>query len=116
ASTPMQIISESPLRGTHRALGTLANCAGGKTPNNKILTCEENYDQFVGEVFFSESGERSWKPGRPDLRWHEFYPRPPEHYGWVVEVDPLTGQGRKLTALGRMAHECATVTVADDGR
>jgi secreted PhoX family phosphatase len=40
----------------------------------------------------------------------------PEHYGWVVEVNPWTAEAKKLTALGRFAHECATTTTAKDGR
>lgn len=114
AETPIPFNMNRKICGQSKGIGTLANCAGGKTPDNKILTCEENYDQFFGEVAFTESGERQWRPGR--LQWHQFFNHPPEHYGWVVEVDPLTGKARKLTGLGRMAHECATVTVAADGR
>ena len=34
----------------------------------------------------------------------------------MVEIDPFTGAANKLTALGRFAHEGATVTLARDGR
>jgi secreted PhoX family phosphatase len=34
----------------------------------------------------------------------------------VVEIDPKTGKGKKLTAMGRFAHECATVRELPDGR
>ncbi|NCN95131.1 MAG: DUF839 domain-containing protein [Bdellovibrionales bacterium] len=104
------------IAGSSVAIGTLANCAGGKTPWGSFLTCEENYDGFVGEVEFTNSGKRilnsrvSKKYG-----WSKHYPRPPEHYGWVVEVNPLTGEAVKHTGLGRFAHECATCTISKSG-
>jgi secreted PhoX family phosphatase len=45
-----------------------------------------------------------------------YYDNPPEHYGWVVEIDPISGEAKKHTSMGRMAHECATTTSAKDGR
>jgi secreted PhoX family phosphatase len=33
-----------------------------------------------------------------------------------VEVNPLTGEAKKLTSLGRCAHECATCVRTKDGR
>ncbi len=113
--TPCRIISEHPVAQFNSAVGTLANCAGGVTPWRTILTCEENYQKFYGEVVFKD-GVRYVEAGDYDYKWGEFYPRPPEHYGWVVEVDPQTAKCKKLTALGRFAHECATTIKADDGR
>lgn len=104
-----------PLNGVYSALGSLANCSGGYTPWGTILTCEENYDHFYGEVNFSKNGKRTVTPASFDLGWRELDPRPPEHYGWVVEVTPETKSFEKLISLGRFAHECATVAVAKDG-
>ncbi|MCB0406836.1 MAG: DUF839 domain-containing protein, partial [Bdellovibrionales bacterium] len=44
------------------------------------------------------------------------YKYPPEHYGWVVEIDPRTKKAKKLISMGRFSHESATVTQAKDGR
>ena len=78
-----------------------ANCSGHITPWNTVLTCEENYDMFYGE--------RDRKNGKivyPSytLGWEKHFPFPPEHYGWVVEIDPFTNKKRKLISLGRCAH------------
>ena len=95
------------------AMGTLANCSGGVTPWGTILTCEENFDKFYGERLHNEKEiiHPSWSYGI-----HEYYKNPPEHYGWVVEVDPKTGEAQKHVALGRCSHECATMVELKDGR
>ncbi len=102
-----------PIAGSRSGIGTLGNCAGGVTPWGSILTCEENYDLFYGERDFA-TGQRNTVKG--EYGWHKYYDYPPEHYGWVVEVNPKTGEARKHVALGRCAHECATVKELPDGR
>ncbi len=116
ARTEIPLISTRPIMGATKAIGTLGNCAGGVTPWNSILTCEENYDVFYGEASYEgvKGSERKLRGSR--VGWEKYFDYPPEHYGWVVEVNPLTGAAKKLTALGRFAHECATVTTAKDGR
>jgi secreted PhoX family phosphatase len=116
AYTPIPLISERPIVGLRTAIGTFANCAGGVTPWGTVLTCEENYDNMVGEVVFGPKGERKIVDGDSYLMWSRELKLPPEHYGWVVEVNPRTGQAKKLCSMGRFAHECATTTVAPDGR
>ena len=101
------------IQGSNTTVGTLANCSGHITPWNTVLTCEENYDMFYGE--------RDRKNGKivyPSytLGWEKHFPFPPEHYGWVVEIDPFTNKKRKLISLGRCAHECAHLKELDDGR
>ena len=115
AYTPIPLISQRPILGHRTAVGTFANCAGGVTPWGTVLTCEENYDNFVGEAIY-KNGVRTWVDGDDYLSWAKGVKLPPEHYGWVVEVNLKTGHAKKLCALGRFAHECATCTVAPDGR
>ncbi|MBM3383491.1 MAG: DUF839 domain-containing protein [Betaproteobacteria bacterium] len=104
ANTPIPVVGAA---GGRTALGTLANCSGGYTPWGTILTAEENYD-----VYFAQH-EGTF---RGHYGWGKYYPRSEEDYGWVVEVNPLTQSARKLTALGRFAHEGATVTRSKDNR
>ncbi len=114
ANTPIPLISQSAIQGKTFAIGTLANCAGGVTPWKTLLSCEENYDGFVGEVYF-ENGRREYnKESR--YGWTKYESFIPEHYGWVVEINPISGKAKKLTALGRFAHEGALNVVAKDGR
>jgi secreted PhoX family phosphatase len=110
------------------ALGTLNNCASGVTPWGTYLTCEENWGGY-----FVNSGTVSALHARYNVdqkgwgyRWHEYDPRfdagrhpnEPNRFGWVVEIDPFdpTRPPVKRTALGRMAHEGATLAVAPDHR
>lgn len=117
--------------GGRRALGTFNNCANGYTPWGTYLSCEENFTPY----FVNNSGsiprlqdrygvpteKASW-----GFRWHEFDPRfdaakhpnEPNRHGWVVEFDPYDPASVpvKHTAMGRMAHEGATLAVAPDGR
>lgn len=112
AKTLIPFAWDQPIAGLRRAQGTFANCAGGVTPWGTVLTCEENYDTFYGERDF-ETGAIKRK-GR--LGWEQYHQNPPEHYGWVVEVNPKTGDAKKLVALGRCSHECATVYQSKNGR
>jgi uncharacterized protein len=110
ATTSIPLVWHEAIHGSKKSIGTMGNCAGGKTPWGTFLTCEENYDQFWGER--NRQGVRTASP----MGWEKFYPLPPEHYGWVVEVEPLTGKSKKLISLGRCAHECAAVTKSQSGK
>jgi secreted PhoX family phosphatase len=115
AFTPIPFAAGETVLGKKTAIGTFGNCAGGITPWGTILTCEENYMNFVGEALYA-NGKRTIKPVDGYLSWDKFVSLPPEHYGWVVEVDLKTGKAKKHTSIGRFAHECATCIVASDGR
>lgn len=110
ANTEIPFAWDRPIANSNKGIGTMANCAGGKTPWGTILTCEENYDMVWGDR--DRQGNKT-----PSMhKWEQFYPRSPEHYGWVVEVNPLTGSAKKLISLGRCAHECAAVTKGKNGK
>ena len=102
---------DEPIKDAKEGIGTLGNCAGGYTPWGTVLTCEENYQDCYGDRLSSETEISESYYG-----WEKHYPYAPEHYGWVVEVDPKTGEAQKHIALGRGAHECATVVQLDDER
>jgi secreted PhoX family phosphatase len=110
ANTEIPFAWDLPIKGSKTAIGTLAGCAGGKTPWGTILSCEENYDMFWGER------DRKGVVTKSYLGWDEIYSLPPEHYGWVVEIEPLTGKAKKLVSMGRFCHECAAVTKAKNGK
>jgi len=112
ANTKFTFAGGVKVAGTNDCVGTFGNCAGGVTPWGNILTCEENADQFMGDPDFKTRGTIP----STEFGWERFFPFPAEHYGWVVEIDPKTGVGKKQTGMGRFAHESATVTVARDGR
>lgn len=102
---------DTPIKNATEGIGTLGNCAGGVTPWGTILTCEENYQDCYGD---RPSDKIEITPS--ECGWEKYYPHAPEHYGWVVEVDPKTGNAQKHIALGRCAHECATVVQLKDER
>jgi uncharacterized protein len=106
-------------------LGTIGNCAGGLTPWGTMLSGEENVqDYFSGDpgqgaeaasrARFGISGKPRYHWGRIEQRWRlEQEPQEPNHFGWIVEVDPRNPEAApvKRTALGRMRHEGCTVHV-----
>jgi len=114
AKTPIQINWDTPIKGTSTVIGTHSNCSGGITPWKTFLTCEENYDQFFGETEYDETNTAKHRPS--DYGWEAFYKYPPEHYGWVVEINPKDGSAQKHIALGRFAHECCTLYELEDKR
>jgi len=121
-------------------LGTLNNCASGRTPWGTYLTCEENWNGY----FANPTGDVESVPGEDQkleilagqsrygitqegvgYRWHEvdarfradLNPNEPHRFGYVVEIDPFNRRGtpKKRTALGRVKHENAELVVAPDG-
>ncbi len=89
----------------------MGNCCGGLTPWNTFLTCEENYQHFYGSSEYGPTGERKIKQSQNPMAWDRQLQFPPEHYGWVCEIDPRTNKIVKHVSLGRFAHEGATVTM-----
>ena len=112
--TPIKLNWDSPIKGETTAIGTISNCSGGITPWKTFLSCEENYNDCFGETEYDENNIAKHKPSW--LGWERFYSYPPEHYGWVVEVNPKDGTAQKHIALGRFAHECCTLYELEDKR
>ena len=108
-------------------LGTLNNCASGKTPWGTYLSGEENFAFYFGGVEKPDAHQQRW-----GLRKEAFFawdkhdtrfdagknPNEYNRFGWVVEVDPMDPISTpiKRTALGRAAHEGAWVAVTKDNR
>jgi secreted PhoX family phosphatase len=111
AMTEIPMAWKQPIAGAQVATGTMANCAGGKTPWGTFLSCEENFEFFWGDV-----DRKNNRTPSHYMKWETFYPRPPQHYGWVVEIEPLSGKAKKLISLGRFCHECAAVTKSKNGK
>lgn len=81
--------------GATQIQGTFANCSGGKTLWNTVLSAEENFEDTCEAAGLDE-----------------------RQYGWIIEVDPFNPdfKVRKHTALGRFHHENAAMGLTKDGR
>ena len=106
-------------------LGTLNNCACGKTPWGTYLSGEENFRFYFAGGAHPNADQRRWGI-TPEawFRWPEHDPRfdatrhPNEfhRFGWIIELDPMDPHSVpvKRTALGRGAHEGAWVATTRD--
>lgn len=114
--------------------GMLNNCAGGKTPWGTVLTAEENFHQYFGNLsnlseddpryaihrrygIPAEASERGWE------QYHDRFdaakePNEAFRFGYMVEIDVYDPAMTpiKRTALGRFRHEAATIAVARNGK
>lgn len=101
-------------------VGTFANCSGGVTPWGTILSCEENYQNQVGERVSADG----LPVGTSAFASDNFPDNAAAHlglqankYGWVVEIDPRDPDAPvfKHTALGRFRHENVAIR-AQEGK
>ncbi len=130
AAHPLMRTTADP--GGTRVLGTLNNCAGGVTPWGTILTGEENIQHyFTGKAddvadLVARAIHKRYGVGSGRYGWGRYHdrfdmkkdPNEANRFGWIVEIDPydVTSTPVKHTAMGRFAHEGATVIIARDGR
>ena len=121
ATTPMVLTGAAAgsdaVKGATEVIGTLANCSGGVTPWKTVLTCEENFQYYYGE---SSDDQLDDEQLAETDRWLDDpdSAKPPEHYGWVVEIDPFDKNfvPRKHTWLGRLRHENVAIRVSEGGK
>jgi uncharacterized protein len=108
-------------------LGTLNNCASGKTPWGTYLSGEENFRFYFAGGEQLDAHQRRWGMTKTAFfRWPEHderfdatkHPNEFNRFGWVVEIDPMDPAATpvKRTALGRAAHEGAWVATTRDNR
>ncbi len=106
-ATSRMAASGPALQAARDLAGTLANCSGCLTPWQTILTCEENFQNYVPEAV--DTAGRGSVGGR--------FRQNGAHFGWVVEIDPLDRDWTpvKQTMLGRYRHENVALR-AEPGR
>lgn len=110
-------------------LGTMGNCSGGTTPWGTILSGEENFNGYFRAAGVSDAEKRYGlkdveSPYRWDLDEERFDARnpgsvnEPNRFGWIVEIDPENPDSipKKHTALGRLKHEGANISIATNGK
>jgi uncharacterized protein len=140
ATTPMRL--SGPVAGHPRVrteddpqgvavLGTLANCAGGKTPWGTVITAEENFQNFfrnappkdhpeaaaLSTAGIKGDGKSLW--GKYERRFDAgAEPNEANRFGYMVEFDPYDPSSVpvKRTHLGRFRHEAASIVINRDGR
>ncbi|MDP2226543.1 MAG: PhoX family phosphatase [Moraxellaceae bacterium] len=113
-----------------RVFGTLNNCGNGFTPWGTYLTCEENFNGYFGTLdgaYVRDANQLRYGMAATGFgyRWHEqddrfdyaVNPNEANRHGWIVEIDPYdpTSLPKKRTALGRIKHENAALTISKDG-
>ena len=126
AGHPLMRTSADP--SGQSVLGTFNNCAHGYTPWGTYLTCEENFNGYFVNAGTIPADQRRYgiSATGAGYRWHEHderfdaarHPNEVNRYGWVVEIDPFNPLSVpvKRTALGRLKHEGAWMTLGADNR
>ena len=114
------------LGGVREIIGTVGNCGGGVSPWGTFFSGEENFQTYFADPEMPEvevdgkdlraaEGGESAAFEQPMLV-QAFFPRPASHYGYMIEVDPETGERWKHTSLGRFSHENVAFAVSRDQR
>jgi secreted PhoX family phosphatase len=96
AGHPLMKTAADPAGRT--VLGTIGNCASGKTPWGTYLSGEENWANYFTAADTPTAHERRWGIRKATwYRWPEHderfdtvrHPNEPNRFGWIVEVDPM---------------------------
>lgn len=112
-------------------LGTISNCAGGKTPWGTVITAEENFQNMfrgapsndhpeaaqLSAYGIKGDGKSPW--GKYETRFDaSVEPHEANRFGYMVEFDPYDPASVpvKRTHLGRFRHEAASIVIAPNGR
>ncbi|ROT98163.1 PhoX family phosphatase [Marinobacter sp. R17] len=126
------VITKYSTDGT-KTRGTNNNCAAGYTPWGTYLTCEENWPGYFVKTasryndddrlgIESSGGRYGWETAAGDgsevndefgrfdatpsgATAADDYRNEPRTFGYIVEIDPYTGEAMKRTHLGRFRHE-----------
>ncbi len=112
-----------------KVIGTINNCAGGKTPWGTVTFAEENFHGYFTGNADGHPEEQNYKrygvPGGWYV-WGNYHsrfdinkePNEPNRFGWIVEFDPYDPNSvpKKRTALGRFKHEGANTIIDKSGR
>ena len=103
-ATSRMVASGPALQNSPNIGGTLANCSGCHTPWNTVLTCEENFQDYVAEAV--DTSGHGVTGG--------LFNAHSTHFGWIVEIDPLDPSWTpvKHTMLGRCRHENVAIRTA----
>lgn len=114
------------ISGVDERTPTHSNCSGTVTPWATVLSGEENYQDYVPEAV--DAAGRPAATSTPlelsgiDPRFAEPFdieglgaclavPQDGRDFGWVVHVEPESGELSKLRRLGRMRHENVALRV-----
>ena len=111
-------------------IGTFNNCGNGRTPWGTYLTCEENFNGYFSAAEGATQVTKEMKAYGIKLDEDRYgwwktvdrfnvakEPNEPHRFGWIVEIDPYdpSSKAKKRTALGRIKHENAALTLSKDG-
>lgn len=99
AQTSIPYANDNEVLGQKIAPGTAAIADGVATPWGTVLLAENQYNYAFGDQPFASE---QFFPSK--LQWESFTGNSPLHFGWIVELDPLTGVANKWISAGRFRH------------
>lgn len=99
------------VRGRIAAKGTVASDQVAITPWGTFLSCENDYFHYYsGKDYTLNEYKKSV------LGWESFTQVPSNDFGYIVEIDPVTGVSKKHVGMGRFPHGGVCLAPLADGR